>query len=84
MKELPLGRQVISEIILEDCIYVDKTRFVEQLINGGSKYCFLSRPRRFGKTLLLSTLEEVFKGNKELFKGCDIYDSDYGWTPYPV
>ena len=71
MKKLPIGIQSIQEIITKEYIYVDKTRFALELINNGKHY-FLFRPRRFGKSLFLSTLEEIFKGNKALFKGCHI------------
>ena len=83
MKKLPIGIQSIREILEEDQVYVDKTGFAKELIENGKHY-FMSRPRRFGKSLFLSTLEEVFKGNKELFKGCHIYDTDYDWQKYPV
>jgi hypothetical protein len=83
MKKLPIGIQNIREILVEGYAYVDKTSFARQLIQDGKHY-FLSRPRRFGKSLFLSTLGEILKGNKELFKGCAIYDSDYHWQAYPV
>ena len=83
MKRLPIGIQTFSEIITGDYVYADKTRFIYDLITG-AKYYFLSRPRRFGKSLLLDTVAEVFKGNKELFKGLWIYDSDYGFEKHPV
>ncbi|MEL6607246.1 MAG: AAA family ATPase, partial [Bacteroidota bacterium] len=85
MKDLPLDIQSI-ETILKDgrYVYVDKTAFAHQLITGGVSNFFLSRPRRFGKSLFVSTLEEIFKGNKELFKDCAIYQTDYDWQPYPV
>ena len=85
MKKLPLGIQSIDKILAKnDYVYVDKTGFIKQLIDAGSPHYFMSRPRRFGKSLFVSTLEEVFKGNKELFKGLDIYNSDYQWTSHPV
>ena len=83
MKKLPIGMQSIQEIITEGYIYVDKTQFALDLINKGKHY-FLSRPRRFGKSLFLSTLEEIFKGNKALFEGCHIAQSGHDWQPYPV
>ena len=83
MKKLPIGIQNINEIITEGYTYVDKTQFALDLIDKGKHY-FLSRPRRFGKSLFLSTLEEIFKGNKTLFEGCHIVQSDYDWQPYPV
>jgi len=83
MKKLPLGIQNINEIITGNYVYVDKTQYVYNLIDT-AKYLFLSRPRRFGKSLLLDTIGEVFKGNKELFKGLWIYDSDYSFDKHPV
>src|SRR3990167_6603492 len=83
MKKLPVGIQSIEEIIRDGYIYVDKTQFAKKLITEG-KYYFLSRPRRFGKSLFLNTLEEILSGNKELFKECQIYESDYDWQIYPV
>ena len=85
MKKLPIGIQSIEKILKKDeYIYVDKTGFAKQLIDEGTPHYFMSRPRRFGKSLFLNTLEEIFKGNKELFKGCQIYDSDYEWQEHPV
>jgi hypothetical protein len=66
MKKLPLGIQSFSEIITKKYLYVDKTAQIGKLIEGG-KYIFLSRPRRFGKSLLVSTLYEIFSGHKSLF-----------------
>ncbi|MEM7175867.1 MAG: AAA family ATPase, partial [Chlamydiota bacterium] len=73
----------IVEILEERQLYVDKTLFAKQLIDEGKHY-FLSRPRRFGKSLFVNTLEHIFKGNKELFKECQIYESDYDWQEHPV
>ena len=83
MKKLPLGIQTFRDIIEDGYIYVDKTRHVYDLINGG-KYYFLSRPRRFGKSLLLDTIAEAFSGDKELFKGLWIYDSDHEFIKHPT
>ena len=83
MKELPIGIQSISEIVNRNCVYADKTDFAQQLMKEG-KYYFMSRPRRFGKSLFLNTLQEIFKGNKKLFKGCKIYNSQYTWEKHPV
>ena len=83
MKKLPIGIQSIEKIRTKDYIYVDKIRFALDLIRN-SKHYFLSRPRRFGKSLFLSTLEETFKGNKALFEGYYIAESNYDWKPYPV
>ena len=83
MKKLPIGIQVFRDIIEENNLYVDKTKDIYNLINASGKYFFLSRPRRFGKSLLVSTLKEIFLGNKELFKGLYIYDK-IEWETYPV
>jgi hypothetical protein len=69
-----------SEIIRENYIYVDKTSAIFDLLNAG-KYFFLARPRRFGKSLLVSTLYEIFSGNQALFRGLDIYDQ-ITWKSY--
>ena len=74
MKKLPISIQTFEEIMERDLIYVDKTKFIYQLIDSG-KYYFLSRPRRFGKSLLLTTLKSFFKGRKDLFKGLYIYQN---------
>jgi len=82
-KLLSLGSQEFSEVIGNNCIYVDKTEQIYNLITTG-KYYFLSRPRRFGKSLLANTIKELYKGNKELFKGLWIYDK-WNWEKtYPV
>ncbi|MCP3929583.1 MAG: AAA family ATPase [Bacteroidetes bacterium] len=84
MKHLPVGRQNFEGIIRENLLYVDKTRQVHKLIKSGSLY-FFSRPRRFGKSLLISTFRHLFSGKKELFK--DLYISrqtDYAFEKYPV
>ena len=79
----PVGIQTFSEIITENYLYVDKTALMYNLVSQ-SKYVFLSRPRRFGKSLLVSTLEAYFKGRKELFKGLAISQLESAWTEYPV
>lgn len=84
MKKLPIGIQSIEKIRTQDYIYVDKTQFALELIEGDAPHYFLSRPRRFGKSLFLSTLAEIFKGNKELFKECHIHESNYDWKHYSV
>ncbi|MCL2115736.1 MAG: AAA family ATPase, partial [Methanobrevibacter sp.] len=73
MKKLAIGVSTFSKIIDGDYVYVDKTQKLHEMINNGESY-FLSRPRRFGKSLLVSTMEELFKGNKKLFEGLYIYD----------
>ena len=83
LKSLPIGRQTFSELRLANELYVDKTAIALDLIER-YRYVFLSRPRRFGKSLFLSTLKEIFEGNSELFKGLDIYDK-WDWADtYPV
>jgi len=82
MKKLPIGIQEFSKLREGDFLYIDKTEHVYNLINSASYY-FLSRPRRFGKSLFLNTIKEVFKGNKELFEGLWIYDK-IDWEEYPV
>ena len=83
MKKLPIGIQTFSEIIEENYCYVDKTDIAYKLVENG-KYYFLSRPRRFGKSLFCDTLAEMFKGNKKLFEGLAVYDK-WNWEQnYPV
>ncbi|MBN8545160.1 MAG: AAA family ATPase [Ignavibacteria bacterium] len=82
MKRLPLGIQTFSHLMGNDYIYVDKTGFISRLIDS-HKYAFLARPRRFGKSLFLSTLEGFFLGNKELFSGLALYDYP-NWQKHPV
>lgn len=79
----PIGIQTFEKIISEGYVYVDKTDMVYSLAHNGSIY-FLSRPRRFGKSLLLSTLENYFLGKKELFKGLFIEQLEQEWKTYPV
>lgn len=80
--KLPVSVSSFPIMIEENYIYVDKTGYVYNLIDTGRIY-FLSRPRRFGKTLLVSILEEIFKGNKHLFQGYWIYER-IQWKKYPV
>ncbi len=68
MKKLPIGISNLKKIITQNYIYVDKTKYVHDLVENGTYY-FLSRPRRFGKSLFVDTLKECFEGNRELFKG---------------
>jgi len=84
MKKLPISKSVFKEVITEDCCYVDKTSFVRQLLDDHSKYWFLSRPRRFGKSLFLDTIRAAFAGEKQLFKGLFL-EKNWDWnTRYPV
>ena len=82
-RRLPIGIQTFREVREEHCYYVDKTAYVERLVAEGKHY-FLSRPRRFGKSLFLDTLKELFEGNEALFEGLHVHA---GWTwgePHPV
>ncbi len=79
----PVGIQSFSEIITRGYVYVDKTMYVRKMIDSG-KYYFLSRPRRFGKSLFLTTLEAYFEGRRELFKGLAIDTDEVDWTPRPI
>ncbi len=81
MQKLPIGLQNFRELREGNYLYVDKTPFIYQLIQA--KYFFLSRPRRFGKSLLVSTLKEIFAGSRELFAGLWIYDK-IAWGKSPV
>ena len=83
MQNLPIGLQSFEALRNANYLYVDKTRHLERLVTT-NKYYFLSRPRRFGKSLFLSTLEAYFLGQKELFKGLYIETVEKDWTEYPV
>ena len=83
MKKIPLGIQSFRKIIEGGYVYVDKTQYIYKLLNGAS-YNFISRPRRFGKSLLLDAIKEALSGNVELFKGLWIYDSGYAFEKHPV
>ena len=84
LKLCPVGIQTFSEIRTKNYLYVDKTALVYRMTHGASKYIFLSRPRRFGKSLLVSTLEAYFEGRRELFEGLAIDQLEQEWTQYPV
>ena len=83
-KPVQASTYTFRDIIENGFLYVDKTRYLYELVRYGKGTYFLARPRRFGKSLLLSTLEEIFLGNRELFQGLLIDESDYNWQPYPV
>ena len=83
LKNLPLGISTLSLLLESNGIYVDKTEYVFNLINTPGRF-FLSRPRRFGKSLFVDTLKEIFEGNQKLFEGLYIYDK-WDWSKkYPV
>ena len=79
----PIGKQNFEKLRNEGCVYVDKTALMYKLVKEGSAY-FLSRPRRFGKSLLLSTLEAYFTGKKELFQGLAVEQLEKDWFVHPV
>lgn len=83
-KPVQASSYTFRNIVEGGFLYVDKTRYLYELIRHTSGIYFLSRPRRFGKSLTISTLEEIFRGNKELFRGLALYDSDYEWQVFPV
>ena len=83
LKQLPVGIQTFEKIIAQNCLYIDKTAYIHKMLKV-SNYIFLSRPRRFGKSLLVSTLQSYFEGRKELFKGLYIENVEKEWTEYPV
>ena len=83
-RKLPAGIQFFSIIRKEGYLYVDKTDLVWQLTHSGDLYNYLSRPRRFGKSLLIDTLQCYFEGKKELFEGLKIMELEEEWTEYPV
>ncbi len=83
-RKLPVGIQSFTKIRKEGFLYVDKTDIVWNLANRGKKYNYLCRPRRFGKSLLVDTLQAYFEGKKELFEGLRIMDLEKEWINYPV
>ncbi len=83
-KLYPIGIQTFEEIRKNDNLYIDKTEYVYRMAHTDGKYFFLSRPRRFGKSLLVSTLQSYFEGRKDLFEGLAIDRLEKDWTEYPV
>ena len=83
LKRLPVGIQTFEKIIENDMLYIDKTEYIWNMINLGD-YIFLSRPRRFRKSLLVSTLPSYLEGRKDLFTGLFIETVEKEWTEYPV
>ena len=81
MRKLPVDISTFSELITSHYVYVDKTQYAYNMITGGRRF-FLSRPRRFGKSLLVSTLKEILTANKALFDSLWINSSDYSWQEY--
>ena len=79
-----IGQQDFKTLREDDALYIDKTSYIGKIVSSKTKYYFLARPRRFGKSLFLSTLRYFFEGRRELFKGLYIDSSDWNWDPYPV
>lgn len=84
LKILPVGIQTFQDIINGNYLYIDKTRQIYELIKNPKGVYFLSRPRRFGKSLTVSTLDAIFRNKRELFKGLWLDSSDYKWQEYPI
>ncbi|MDR2351663.1 MAG: AAA family ATPase [Deltaproteobacteria bacterium] len=84
VKKIPLENETFSQIIDKSCLYADKTQYIYELLKSSANSCFFLRPRHFGKTLLLSTIEELLSGNRERFKGLWIDGSDYDFPKHPV
>lgn len=80
----PIGQQDFRILREDGALYVDKTAYIEKILKSKNSYFFLARPRRFGKSLFLSTLRYFFEGQRELFKGLHIYSSEWDWEEYPV
>ena len=80
----PIGIQDFEKIRRDGFVYVDKTALIYKLTHGSGRYCFLSRPRRFGKSLLVSTMEAYFRGRKDLFEGLAVASLEKEWKAYPV
>ncbi len=83
-KLYPIGIQTFEEIRRNDNLYIDKTAYVYRMTHTSGKYFFLSRPRRFGKSLLVSTFKSYFEGRRDLFEGLAIEQLEQEWTEYPV
>ena len=84
IRKYPVGMQTFSDIREGNYVYVDKTRYIVDFLRNGSKYVFLSRPRRFGKSLFVSTLQAYYEGRKELFDGLALGEYEKEWVKRPV
>ena len=84
LRRYPIGIQTFSKIREGNYLYIDKTEYVYRMTHSASSYMFLSRPRRFGKSLLTSTLHSYFSGQKELFQGLAMEKLEEDWVEYPV
>lgn len=83
-QKYPIGQQDFKGLRESGCVYIDKTQFIRQIVGSGHQYFFLARPRRFGKSLFLSTLKWFFLGERDLFHGLAIDSHDWNWDRYPV
>ena len=81
---LPIGIQSFESLIKDGFIYIDKTAYIYKLAHGNGRAFFLSRPRRFGKSLFLSALKAYWEGKRELFAGFKIEELENDWEPHPV
>ena len=84
IRKYPVGMQTFSKIREGNYVYVDKTKYIVQMLENGSQYVFLSRPRRFGKSLFVSTLLAYYEGRKELFDGLALGNYEKNWVKHPV
>ncbi len=84
LKPLPISTYTFRDIIKNDYLYIDKTKYVYELVRYPKRIYFIARPRRFGKSLLISTLKEVFEGNQTLFEDLWIGEANYQWETYPL
>ncbi|MBP5639134.1 MAG: AAA family ATPase, partial [Victivallales bacterium] len=84
MKKINLNTASFEKLIANDRLYIDKTEYVWRLLDSGDTEFFLARPRRFGKSLFVSTLKALFQGRRELFRGLAIDTKDYDWQEYPI
>ena len=84
IRKYPVGMQTFAKIREGNYVYVDKTKYIVQMLENGSQYVFLSRPRRFGKSLFVSTLHAYYEGRKDLFEGLALGDYEKNWIKHPV
>ena len=84
IKQYPLGIQTFERIRKEDKLYIDKTEYIYHMTHSDGTYFFVGRPRRFGKSLLVSTMQSYFEGKKDLFKGLAMEQLEKEWIEYPV
>ena len=84
IRKYPVGIQTFEKIREGGYMYVDKTKYIVEFLKNGSQYVFLSRPRRFGKSLFVSTLQAYYEGRKELFEGLALGEYEKEWVKHPV